>query len=382
MHKHILNLLICPNTYQDSLEIFAHKLERKNKILTNVIQSEMLESDDIINGVILNKKSNCAYPIYNYVASLLSDTDTDKRHYIELLQLLRNNCPSSFFTAIDFTINRLKKANFSDIGIWNKEEMGYFDKDVQSEELRKEFLIKIRKIPLWNLYISRSKNLTQRINLKNMINEYILEVGCGNARTISWIFHPKHYHYYYVGSDISFKRLLLAKSVIPEGDFIQCSAFNLPLKDESFAAILGFGIFHHLPNPIDGILNCAMKIKLEGYLALHEPIEKPKLLPDESFIKSLLKEYEHSKHDNEINVEKITFTLNKMNFNIVNMKYENSLFRNLALRLLKNIPKLYVKKWIIEIIIIIDGVILNTVCRLSKHFGPSALLLVAKKSKN
>jgi len=380
MRKHILKLMICPNIYHARLEVFAHALKRDGKILTNVFQKEMLEDDDIINGLIINKEFKYVFPIYSYVASLLSDTDIDKKFQIELLNSLKDNCPISYADLIDITIDRLKASKLTDKGKWNQEEMAYYDKDVRSEELRKKFLIRIKNIPLWNLYMSRNKDIIQRIDTCKVRNNYVLEVGCGNARTISWVFHPNKYHYYYVGSDISFKRLLLAKSVIPDGDFIQCSAFNLPFKNEAFAAIFGFGVFHHLPNPTEGIKCCAAKLQLNGYLCIHERIKKPKLLPDDFFIKNFLKDYEPSKHDNEINAEETLSILHNINFEIINKKYENSIFRNLAIKTLKLMPKLYVNKWIIQVMLLIDEIILKSICKLFKSLGPSALLLVAKKS--
>jgi len=379
MRKRILKILECPNTHRNSLEIFATELKRGNSISYNVVESEMMEDDDVISGVIVNRNGGYAYPIFKSVALLLSDIDTDREFYVELLQFLRSSCPASFAICIDSTISSLKTTESNWRGEWNREEMHFFDKDVQSEELRKSFLRKIKLDPLWNLYISRSRNITQKINLPFIINKYILEVGSGNSRTVSWIFHPALYHFHYIGSDISFKRLLLAKQVVPEGDYIQCSALNLPFKADTFAAILGFGVFHHLPDPIEAIDNCAAKIKLDGYLAFHEPIQKPKLLSNSNFIKKLLNRYDHSKHDNEINPNDTMSELIKLNFKTIYKKYENSLFRQLAQYLIERIPKAQKQRWIFEIIMLLDEIFLVALCRISKRFGPSAILLVAKK---
>ena len=59
--------------------------------------------------------------------------------------------------------------------------------------------------------------------------------------------NPLKYNYNYIGTDISFNRLRIAKSILPKSNFISCSALNLPFKSNIFDVVIGFGVFHHLP---------------------------------------------------------------------------------------------------------------------------------------
>lgn len=377
MRKRLLNILVCPNKKKGSLILFAHKLIRNKTIISNLSEPEIHDSDDVINGVLLNLEDKCAYPIFQSVAILLSDTDVNTRLTIKLLQSIKKNCPSEFIKSIDSTIDRLKFQKNTSHGIWNREEMSFFDREVNSKSQRQQFLRKIKEVPLWELLITRSQ-LFDNIVLNND-NESILEVGCGNSRTISWLFHPKEYHYQYVGTDISLKRLLLAKEVIPDGDFIQCSVLNLPFKNDTFASVIGFGVFHHVSNPLDAIKSCIDKIKSHGYLALHEPIEKPKIISNNSILKRHLIHNTKDIHDNKIDGTKTIETVEKLKFNIILTRYENTIFRSPALRLLHRMPQLATKKEIMNTVLLLDKFALCCLKKLSKRFGPTALLMLAQK---
>ena len=137
-------------------------------------------------------------------------------------------------------------------------------------------------------------------------NSSVLEVGCGNARTLSKLLSPTNYGYEYFGIDVSFNRLLVAKEVIPEGEFIQCSALNLPFKECKFSVALALGALHHLESPLAGLKEICRVTTSDCQILIHEPIEKSKKFLDFSWsrhLKTNLESYEHSEHDNEIDLE-------------------------------------------------------------------------------
>jgi ubiquinone/menaquinone biosynthesis C-methylase UbiE len=50
-------------------------------------------------------------------------------------------------------------------------------------------------------------------------NKKVLEIGGGICRTVYNLFNPDVFGFQYTGTDISFKRLMVAKSAMPSSDF-------------------------------------------------------------------------------------------------------------------------------------------------------------------
>jgi len=379
MKKDLLDYVICPNTGESGLQAYAIETARNNSIVRSLFDQDLRPEDEIVTGIIFHEKERRVYAVVKSVAVLLSDHEVQNKDQIELLLTLRKDCPPAIREMIDQTIAQLKAAPPTIQGRWAKDEMNYFDKDVESESMRAQFLEKIQRTPIWDLILSRKKAITDRISIADVQKPLVLEVGCGNSRTVSWIFSPVRRGYRYVGSDISLKRLFLAKKVIPPGDFVQCSVLNLPFREETFHAVLGFGVFHHLENPMAAIEHCARKVKRNGFLAMHEPIRRPKLLKKYSRLRPLFRGYVHSSHDNEIEGEKTLSHLQKNGFEILYKIYENSYYRYLAGRLLNKASVLDRRRWIHEFLISTDQMVIRTLGRLSPLFGPSSILFVAQK---
>ncbi|HDQ07855.1 MAG TPA: class I SAM-dependent methyltransferase [Methanoculleus sp.] len=71
----------------------------------------------------------------------------------------------------------------------------------------------------------------------------VLELGCGNAKTIAAIRgDPRRI----TGIDISRHALILARSVAPEAAFCQADARRLPFPDGTFCVVTAFHITGHL----------------------------------------------------------------------------------------------------------------------------------------
>ena len=143
MRKRIVELLICPNTHQGSIRVFAHELRRHEDILYNIDDPLMEKDDDIVSGVLINEKSNMAYPISDSIALMLSDTDTDILHHVESLKSIREYSPGVYKDAIDQTVSRLAERTSNKDGEWNREEMFYYDREVKGEKLREKCLYQI-----------------------------------------------------------------------------------------------------------------------------------------------------------------------------------------------------------------------------------------------
>ena len=122
-----------------------------------------------------------------------------------------------------------------------------------------------------------------------------------------------------------------------EGDFVQCSALNLPFKNGTFSAVISFGVLHHLPNPLVGMGACVHALNNGGYLLIHEPIRKPKkLLPEGKlhFARKILTTYEHSEHDNEIILGDSLKLLADKNMKLKHIHFSVSFLRTVLSRLI------------------------------------------------
>lgn len=386
MRKEVLNILECPNNRTSGFDSFALELIRKGKVLKNVPLEEMLENDDIKTGVVISNHGKDIYPIHEFVGVFLNDQDLDKQHFQKILTPLIHSYPETFSAVIKQKIESLKEINETTEGEWNREEMRYYDAGVETDELRAEMVHSIQNRPVWRILIPRKKHLIDVLK-KMELKENVLEIGCGNSRTITSIYNPGKHNYNYIGTDISFKRLLVAKQANPKGDYIQASACNLPFRKRVFNAVVSFGVIHHLPDHLDCIENADNTLKEGGLLLFHEPIVRKDFpFMGNKFKKtmtSLLQSYEHSEHDGKIDLKKILKKLDEKNYQIIHRKNQISIFRSLTESLLKKVySNLAYNKTLVNLMEAIDEVPLQTICRLSNRFGPNAVLIAAQKKRN
>lgn len=383
MRKKIVTLLKDPNNHQPGFRLFGSIVHRGATQLTNLTDQELEQEDDIEEGLLISTSSNTAYPIEGFVAILLSDTDVDLNHHQPLLQKFKGKIPQEFEEVLNATLGRLSAARDSADGTWNREEMRYYDKEVSTVEQRNKMLKAIREVPVWRIFLPRKKHIID-ILAKEISNKYLLEIGSGNSRTVYWEFNPSKFHYNYIGSDISFKRLLVAKQAIPEGDFFQASALNLPFLDNSFYTVLSFGMLHHLPRPADAVKSSYALVKSNGFFAFHEPIIKPELkLPGMNTFRKTMTTYEHSDHDGKIDYDQVKDLLHSYGFKQISIHRQISIFRSFSETVIKNISRSILNnKSVIKTIEFLDEIPLNTLGRISRRAGASAAFSVFRKTSN
>lgn len=386
MRKSVISVLSCPNqpgsTQGESVEwqIYATTLQTENGVLKNVPDIDMADTDEIVDGVLLNMTSRIAYPIHRSICILLSDSDADRNHHHKVFDDLSGSCPADIQQIIRETLERIDKINKTSDSVWNNEEMTYYDEAVDSAEKRAAMVQDIQNKPIWHIFIPRKKHMLDHFTAE-LNGERLLEIGCGNTRTISQILPPKQHHYNYIGTDISFYRLVVAKENMPDGDFFQASAFNLPFKNRSMKGVISFGVLHHLPNPAASVEECSKKLKQGGFFSFHEPIVKKKVISGNlSFLEKYMSDYDHSEHDNEIESENILGQLKQLDYELVAVKYHNSIVRSAMELVLRKISiSLFKTKFVVLSIFLIDRMAVNTLCRISSYFGPHGMTLVARK---
>jgi ubiquinone/menaquinone biosynthesis C-methylase UbiE len=381
MRTRVLNSLVCPNTGNTKFEIFAVELKRGDEMLANVKFKDILDTDDVKEGIIADLKGNVVYPISDYVGSVLSDEDAHQGHYNDLLNRLSESAPAAYKKAIKASLARLATAKHTHDGEWNREEMEYYDADVATTEKRAEFLETIKAKPLWHIFIERKRHLMDRVTLGQ--GSRVLEIGCGNARTMAKIAPPSEKGFEYTGIDIAWKRLVLAKQVMPEGDFLQASALNLPFAENAFDVSVAFGSLHHLPNRESGFMEAIRITKETGHILINEPIDKPQFIDEDKHpkLRSLIEEYEHSEHDNDINVEEFREIIAREKLDLQHEYFNGSVLRTLmTFGWIKKIPVYSTKTWW-RFLIWLDRGFIKAFCRKHSVLGPSGAYMVIQKPK-
>lgn len=380
MQKKILDIAVCPESHQPGFRIFAKEVLRNNVLLHNLTDNDIQEQDDIKSGIAVSSVSNLAYAIYDFVGIFLSLDDADAKHLSMLFDELQSDIPSFFSDSIKNTLQKIHERHSSSDGAWNREEMKYYDVEVDTGEQRSKMLTSIKEIPQWRIFLPRKKHLIDIIAAACK-NQMVLEIGSGNSRTVSQMFNPAHFGYSYIGTDISFKRLIVARQAVPSGNFLQASAFNLPFRENSFKALISFGMLHHLPRPAEAIEHGLNYIVPGGYFAFHEPIIRNELpFINSALSRKLLRTYAHSERDGKIDYNASCAVLQKKKFTIIHQYKQISVFRALTESVLKNISKkIILNKQIISFLEFADRIVLHTVCLLSKRLGPNAMIVVSQK---
>lgn len=381
MHKRIINKLICPNSQSKQLQVHAIEALRNNNIIHNIYDENILPDDDIKTGFIFSTDKKYIYFIYEYIPILLNDQDQDSAHLNQIYEWIKNSIPDEFKDAVTANILRIRKANESTDGNWNREEMKYYDAAVDTPELRDKMLNSIQRENLWRIFIPRKEEMINHFE-KNCKGQWIFEIGCGNARTVARMFNPVKFNYNYIGTDISFKRLMVAKMAIPESDFIQASALNIPIKNNSFNGAISFGMLHHLPRPAEAVTEVNKKLLQGAIFSYHEPVYTSRQFSEKqsAMVRKVFRTYDHSDHDNKINLKESLAALKEANHQIVSIVPYNSVFRVVFEAIINRFYKSWQKsKLVMKSVLIIDNILLKTIVRLSNKLGPQAIIVVSKK---
>jgi len=90
----------------------------------------------------------------------------------------------------------------------------------------------------------------------------VLDVGCGMGRYAALV---AEYGGEVVGVDVS-RAVEKAAELWPQCSFVQADIIDPPFAPESFDLVYSFGVLHHLPDPIRGLLRCHELVKPGGRL--------------------------------------------------------------------------------------------------------------------
>jgi SAM-dependent methyltransferase len=376
MKANYINNLICPN-YSDNLELYAISL-KNNGSITSLFSTDLQPNDEVYEGILFNREENIVYPIIKSIPSLLSINEYEISVFDNILNY-KIKLPDYIREAISNTIELISNSKPTEESKWIKEQMNYYLKSTTSDQQVSHMIQDIIKRPLWEIFLERKREIFDFINFKT-IKKVILEIGCGNARTVYWMLNTANFQFDYFGVDTAFNRLVVAKTLIPEGNFFHASALNLPFKNTLFDAVISFGTIHHLPDQLKCFENIDAKLKKDGLICLHEPLEKPTILKKNSRLSRIFSEYEHSEHDNKFEFKKMIKFSGIQNYETINLKFKGSIFKTITYIIISPIKKYLIKHiWFVKSILFLDSVFLPILGSISKKMGPKVIFMVIRK---
>ena len=375
------SILCCPNTGSTDFEIFGSRVERDGQRLLGVRHEDLLQGDEVIDGLLGVRGGEHTYPIRLGVLSMLADASVDlpawRSHFEEIVP----RCSPRLQRRINANLERLSRVVCNSDGEWNKDEMRYYDAAVDSEEKRISACRAISENYLGRTFYTRKRVITD-VLIEGIEGKILLEIGCGTARTIVHLLRPCRFHYQYLGLDISFYRLVVAKTLVPEGEFVQASALDLPFQRGIADIGLSLGAIHHLPRPMVA-LECLDQVLADAcFLALHEPTRTPKLIEGRlPLLEKFFTTYEHSIHDGDIRPDDFKRFLTEHGFYESRCHFSITPFRTLVEVLIRLVTSEHVEESVAlaRILHPLDAILVNTVGRLSSLLGPRSLTAIAKR---
>ena len=236
MNKETLDLFACDQCFGD-FYIEEYAMDSKNSI---------------IEGIIICKKCNVWYPIYDGIANFLPPHLADKSRR------------DSFREKWKISLEDKPKSECSESSKDKKLQIDFFDADTHIYDDNME------NTPFWK---ANDWNCLKEWLPKISADQLLLDVGCGSGRA-SIPFARNGVKV--IGLDISEQMVLRAKhkseklGLKDRTNYVVGDSENLPFRQNSFDAVLAFGVLHHVPTPEKMLQQMSRVLKIEGLYFGHE----------------------------------------------------------------------------------------------------------------
>ena len=236
MNKETLDLFACDQCTSD-FHIEVYEQDSKNFIL---------------EGIIICKQCNLWYPIYDGIANFLPSHLADKPRR------------DSFREKWQINLEDKPKSKYSESSKDKRLQIDFFDADTHIYDENME------NTPFWK---ANDWNCLKEWLPKVGSDQLLLDVGCGSGRaSISFARNGVKV----IGLDISEQMVLRAKNksenlgLKDRTDYVVGDSENLPFRQNSFDAVLAFGVLHHVPTPQKMLQQMSNVLKNEGLYFGHE----------------------------------------------------------------------------------------------------------------
>jgi len=218
----------------------------------NIEEYEKDSNNCVLEGIIICRKCKIWYPVYNGIANFLPSHLADKSRREAFQQKWR------------IKLEETPKLEDCDSTKDKKLQIDFFDADthVYDENMENTSFWKAND---WNCLKEWLPKLEK--------SDLLLDVGCGSGRA-SLPFARNGVKV--IGLDISEQMVLRAKrkseklGIKNHVDYVVGDSENLPFRQNSFDAVLAFGVLHHVPTPQKMLQQMSKVLKNDGLYFGHE----------------------------------------------------------------------------------------------------------------
>lgn len=321
-------------------------------------------------GALICERCEALYTIQEDILSLILPSLCDREREMSFLHHFRYTLPEQ---AVQKKLNDFDELESGDSETeWVQYEKTFWDKQ--------QYQTTIHKKPayVWDRYEIRKEHIIKYLTC-DLAEKIVLEFGAGGAGTLFHILNPETHRFTYICTDISFNALMQARNRHPSAILVQCDAVNPPFRPGVLDIIFEFGTLHHLPVKDLALKNHIPLLKENGYLGLHDPLNRRK--PFFSSLLFLQKLTNGQSEHNEWIEEKRTLTFLAQHGRIVHQHFESSPVRTWLVSLFANRLKM-TGRWLHCSIVYLDQFIIKTIGRVWNRMDANALILIWQKQNS
>ena len=224
----------------------------KNQLLLEEFNSDRNSDLTLTDGVLSCTQCDAWFPVAEGIANFLPEHLANKTKRSEFLKKWGFN-PRTRTSNMD-------QSSESD----KRKQIDFFNADTD------EYDENMESTPFWK---ANDWNCLKNWLPKTKSEDLILDIGCGTGRA-SLAFAQKGSTV--VGLDISEEMVKKARdksrdlSLQDQTDYLVGDAENPPFANNSFDAVIAFGVLHHVPRPQDLLREISRLLKPDGYYFGHE----------------------------------------------------------------------------------------------------------------
>jgi len=233
----------------------------------------------------------------------------------------------------------------------------------------------------WGLRIWQREWLVEKlISNIDLRGKKILDVGCGEGQNFRGLL-ASHCDdtSLYIATDISIEALKLNRfrNRHRNAIYVLSSGNQLPIRKNSIDLLCYFGILHHMERKADTIEHDSELVEHNGFVIIHEALERPFLSTILPFIRP--DALEASAHEERVDKDNLLSTINgTKELEIIASRESHTLLFGFMLKFLR--IGFLNKKWFYRILLYCDLLFLKMFGRLSSALSSGDIMLVLKKS--